>query len=280
MDEEQRARRWFVAVWTIVTVVKVAIAARLPLFVDEAFYWQEGQHLAAAYSDLPGLTAWLTRLGVELGGHHVLAVRAPFLLIAAVLPWLVARWPGGAVMPAPARLVKLGLAATVLLTLGMALPLPGAWPALRFAAGVASALVFLNVSVWCMVRLVALGHAALGGLIFCGPGLGIVLTGLSASAMVALGWPAAAGWAVFGVLADKFGQVVVDAARMRANLDLTGGLIVAEAVMMAPIANHCATLNTSPRNSKPDSAPKAGSMLIRVPKVRAGRRVRATISRL
>ncbi|HMM26583.1 MAG TPA: glycosyltransferase family 39 protein, partial [Pseudoxanthomonas mexicana] len=91
MDEEQRARRWFVALWTIVTVVKVAIAARLPLFVDEAFYWQEGQHLAAAYSDLPGLTAWLTRLGVELGGHHVLAVRAPFLLIAAVLPWLVAR---------------------------------------------------------------------------------------------------------------------------------------------------------------------------------------------
>ena len=84
MDEEQRARRWFVALWTIVTVVKVAIAARLPLFVDEAFYWQEGQHLAAAYSDLPGLTAWLTRLGVELGGHHVLAVRAPFLLIAAL----------------------------------------------------------------------------------------------------------------------------------------------------------------------------------------------------
>ena len=91
MDEEQRARRWFLAVWAIVTVVKVAIAARLPLFVDEAFYWQEGRHLAAAYSDLPGLTAWLTRLGTELGGHHVLAVRAPFLLIAAALPWLVAR---------------------------------------------------------------------------------------------------------------------------------------------------------------------------------------------
>ncbi len=91
MDEEQRARQWFLAVWAIVTVVKVAIASRLPLFVDEAFYWQEGQHLAAAYSDLPGLTAWLARLGTELGGHHVLAVRAPFLLMAALLPWLVAR---------------------------------------------------------------------------------------------------------------------------------------------------------------------------------------------
>lgn len=91
MDEERRARQWFLAVWAIVTVVKVVIAARLPLFVDEAFYWQEGRHLAAAYSDLPGLTAWLTRLGTDIGGHHVVAVRAPFLLMAALLPWLVAR---------------------------------------------------------------------------------------------------------------------------------------------------------------------------------------------
>lgn len=113
------------------------------------------------------------------------------------LPWVAPRarqvWHA-------ARLARWGLVATVLLTLGMALPLPTVWPALRFAAGVASALVFLNVSVWCMVRLVALGQPALGGLIFCGPGLGIVLTGLSASAMVALQWPAAAGWAVFGLL--------------------------------------------------------------------------------
>ena len=29
-------------------------------------------------------------------------------VLCALLPWLVARWPGGAAMPAPARLVKLG----------------------------------------------------------------------------------------------------------------------------------------------------------------------------
>lgn len=74
-----------------VTLVKVFIAARLPLFVDEAFYWLEGQHLAAAYSDLPGMTAWLVRLGVEVGGNHVLAVRAPFLLLSLLVPWLVVR---------------------------------------------------------------------------------------------------------------------------------------------------------------------------------------------
>jgi hypothetical protein len=118
-------------------------------------------------------------------------------LACMALPWVAPRarqvWHA-------ARLARWGLVATVLLTLGMALPLPATWPALRFAAGLASALVFLNVSVWCMVRLVALGQPAMGGLIFCGPGLGIVLTGLSASAMVVLQWPAAAGWAVFGVL--------------------------------------------------------------------------------
>ncbi|WP_046059906.1 YbfB/YjiJ family MFS transporter [Paracidovorax citrulli] len=118
-------------------------------------------------------------------------------LVCMALPWLA---PGTARSWQGARLTRWGLAATVLLTCAMALPLPGAWPLLRAAAGVASAVVFLNVSSWCMARLVALGQPALGGLIFCGPGLGIVLTGLSASAMVSAHWRAAAGWAVFGLL--------------------------------------------------------------------------------
>lgn len=91
MQGEQRARGVFIVLWTLVTAAKLLVAARLPLFVDEAFYWQEGQHLALAYSDLPGLTAWLARLGVALGGDHLLALRAPFLLLGAALPWLIAR---------------------------------------------------------------------------------------------------------------------------------------------------------------------------------------------
>lgn len=119
-------------------------------------------------------------------------------LLCMPLPWLARRWRA---VPGAAALARLGLAATVLLTLCMALPLPAAWPALRLAAGVASALVFVNISGWCMVRLVALGRPAMGGLIFCGPGLGIVLSGLLASAMVAAHWRAAGGWVVMGLLA-------------------------------------------------------------------------------
>jgi 4-amino-4-deoxy-L-arabinose transferase-like glycosyltransferase len=85
------ARATFVALWVSLLLLKAAVAARLPLFVDEAFYWQESRHLAWAYSDLPGLTAWLIRIGNTLFGDSVLAVRLPFLGIAALLPWLVVR---------------------------------------------------------------------------------------------------------------------------------------------------------------------------------------------
>src|SRR5512145_3172521 len=90
-EDVRRAQLGFWALWSTVLLLKLVVAARLPLFVDEAFYWQEGQHLALAYSDLPGLTAWMARLGVELGGHTLLALRAPFLLVAALVPLLVVR---------------------------------------------------------------------------------------------------------------------------------------------------------------------------------------------
>ena len=85
------ARRWFIVAWGLVCTLKLVLATHLPLFVDEAFYWQEGQHLAWAYSDLPALTAWLARLGVAVFGPHALGLRLPFLVIGAALPWLVAR---------------------------------------------------------------------------------------------------------------------------------------------------------------------------------------------
>jgi hypothetical protein len=71
----------------------------------------------------------------------------------------------------------------------------------RFLAGMASAVVFVYVAGWCLARLTALGAPALAGLIFVGPGMGITVSGLAASAMVASGWQAATAWAMFGALA-------------------------------------------------------------------------------
>ncbi|MBJ6979587.1 MULTISPECIES: glycosyltransferase family 39 protein [unclassified Luteimonas] len=91
MREKIDARAAFVALWCALLLLKAVVAARLPLFVDEAFYWQESRHLAWAYSDLPGLTAWLIRLGTTVFGEGTLALRMPFLLLASLAPWLVVR---------------------------------------------------------------------------------------------------------------------------------------------------------------------------------------------
>ncbi len=124
------ARTAFIALWAGVTILKVAMASHLPLFVDEAFYWQESRHLAWAYSDLPGLTAWLIHVGERVFGHGVLGLRLPFLMIAALLPWLVVRITA---REFDARSAWLAGSATVLLplagTLGL-LALPDAAMAL------------------------------------------------------------------------------------------------------------------------------------------------------
>lgn len=91
-DRQQRVK--FLAAWSALLLIKVALAALLPLFGDEAFYWWEGQHLAWAYSDLPGATAWLARLAVEVAGHNPLGLRWLFMALAAAAPWLLVRIAG------------------------------------------------------------------------------------------------------------------------------------------------------------------------------------------
>jgi len=121
---ERAARRGFLWVWGVAALAKTWIALHLPLFVDEAFYWQEGRHLALAYSDLPGLTAWLCRFGETVFGHGVFGLRMPFLLLGLALPWLVVALARQAT--APARGWQAGALACLLplaATLGtMALP--------------------------------------------------------------------------------------------------------------------------------------------------------------
>jgi predicted MFS family arabinose efflux permease len=121
-------------------------------------------------------------------------------MLCTLQPWLWARFRGLPLL-AYSSLVRAGLLATGLLTLAMAWQMPAAWPWLRFAAGVASAVVFVFTSGWCLSRLARLGFPALGGVIYAGPGAGIVVSGLFASGMVAWGWRAATGWLIFGVLA-------------------------------------------------------------------------------
>ena len=153
----------------------------------------------------PLLPMMLAERSLDLTGASLLA-SANYLgyLLGAVVctfqPWIWRRlgWPGHVNGPA---LVRWGLVATVLLTLGMALHVPGAWPLMRFSAGVASAVVFLYTTGFCLEQLARRGVPDMGALIYVGPGLGIVVTGLAATAFVQAQLPAAAGWVAFGLLA-------------------------------------------------------------------------------
>ncbi|WP_342593227.1 YbfB/YjiJ family MFS transporter [Ramlibacter agri] len=142
---------------------------------------------------------------VTLPGASLLASSNYFgyLLGAGLLtlqPWLWRRLGWSVALNGP-TLIRGGLVATALVTAAMALPWPAAWAWWRFAAGLASAVVFLYTSGWCLEQLARRGVPAMGALIYVGPGLGIVTSGLAASALVATHAPAADGWFLFGVLA-------------------------------------------------------------------------------
>ena len=154
--------------------------------------------LADGVVDLPGPSclASANYLGYMLGA-----------IFCTLQPWLWARlrW-----LPALAfsSLVRAGLLATGALTLAMAWPFPAAWPALRFAAGVTSAVVFVYTSGWCLSHLARLGVPSMGGIIYAGPGAGIIVSGLLASGMVARHLAAATGWMILGVLAFALSATV------------------------------------------------------------------------
>ena len=141
--------------------------------------------------DLPG-ASWLASanyLGYMLGA-----------LLCTLQPWIWSRLRWLPLL-AFSTLVRVGLIATGVLTLAMAWQFAALWPALRFAAGVISAVVFVYTSGWCLSQLSRRGVPAMGGFIYAGPGAGIVMSGLLASGMVAWHWTAASGWLIFGVLA-------------------------------------------------------------------------------
>jgi MFS family permease len=105
------------------------------------------------------------------------------------------------IRPDPARMLRAALVLTVVLTLAMALPgsvlLWGTWRAL---AGICCAFVMVYGTAWSQLRLGELGRPKLAGLMFCGPGIGIVLTSVPTLGMVTAHWPASWAWLAFTLL--------------------------------------------------------------------------------
>lgn len=75
------------------------------------------------------------------------------------------------------------------------------WALLRFAAGVASALMFIAVSTRCMAALAARGRPRLTGLVFAGVGSGIAAAGLMCLLLMQHGAGSAWAWRIAGLAA-------------------------------------------------------------------------------
>jgi MFS family permease len=98
------------------------------------------------------------------------------------------------------RVVRLALASTIVLTLAMGLvDAFWLWAAIRFVAGVVSAWAFVFASQWGLRRLAELDAHGLGGVIYAGPGVGIIATGLLGAAAAALGVPPPYVWIGFAL---------------------------------------------------------------------------------
>ncbi|MBY5749853.1 YbfB/YjiJ family MFS transporter [Rhizobium leguminosarum] len=103
--------------------------------------------------------------------------------------------------------IRLTLVATVLLTALMSAPYAEAWVALRFLAGVASAVGFVFTSGWCLAQLSGTG-SSIGSAIFTGPGAGIAVSGLAASGMTILGLSGHTAWLIFAAISATISGII------------------------------------------------------------------------
>lgn len=105
-------------------VVRLILGALVPVFPDEAYYWDWSRTLAFGYFDHPPMIAWLIRAGTTVFGHTPIGVRIVPILAGAGTALAVvhmARALGG---DAAARLAAILFAVMPLAAVGSVLATP------------------------------------------------------------------------------------------------------------------------------------------------------------
>jgi len=72
-------------------LVKLLLAAAIPLTGDEAYFFLWGRYPALGFYDHPPMVGWLLTAQLHLFGHSVLSLRLPAVLLSTLLGWLVYR---------------------------------------------------------------------------------------------------------------------------------------------------------------------------------------------
>jgi 4-amino-4-deoxy-L-arabinose transferase-like glycosyltransferase len=130
-----------VLVVSVAAAIRLASGAFLPLFPDEAYYWEWSRRLAPAYFDHPPAVALLIRLGTTLFGPTPLGVRFGSLL---------AGWAASLVTIAIAR--RVGDATTALRAAVIMSVLPLAAAGLVLATPDSALLAASAATLYCVVR--------------------------------------------------------------------------------------------------------------------------------
>lgn len=136
---------WQQALWIIAaaTFARLLLAASVPLFPDETYYWEWSRRLAFGYFDHPPMIAWMIAAGTAIFGDTPIGVRLMPILLGAVASTAIAATARTLAGNYAARFAAILMAAMPLSAVGFVLATPDA-PLLAAVA----------VTLYCVVRAV------------------------------------------------------------------------------------------------------------------------------
>lgn len=147
------ARRTFLQVFALTLVLKLCLAAWLPMTGDEAFFYQWGVRPAWGYSDHPPMVGWLIWLLRHLGDSP-LALRSATVLLTSVIAL--------GVVDLARRLLPPGRESSAWLAGAVYLALPFSWLFVLVTTDT-PLIFFMTASCWCFVRAELAGSAPAAG---------------------------------------------------------------------------------------------------------------------
>jgi 4-amino-4-deoxy-L-arabinose transferase-like glycosyltransferase len=119
-------------------VVRLVLAALVPVVPDETYYWEWSRHLAAGYFDHPAAIAWLIRGGTAVAGTTAVGVRLLVVVCGIVASIAVVAWArrlGGARGESAAWFAALAIVVMPLAGAGLLLATPDVPLLLSVAVG-------------------------------------------------------------------------------------------------------------------------------------------------
>ena len=197
-------------------LIRLGLAAAVPLTTDEAYYVDWARHLQPGYLDHPPAVAWLMAASLRLFGEHAAAVRLPAIVVQALTTLLAASLVRARAGERAAMATALLLQAVPVFSIGAVLmtpdaPLALAWVGVLWAVERAlsrdprwllAAGAFLGLGVLSKLSAGLLGVGVLAGLLSSRPGRALLATpwpwaGLIAALAIAspfIAWDMARGW--------------------------------------------------------------------------------------